>query len=249
MRRLAASFLSLGLAVALSGADWPQFRGADSSGVSPDRNVPTSITENIAWSAELPGRGLSGPIVVGEKVFLSASSGYQQDRLHILCFDAGTGKKLWERQFWATGRTLCHPKMCNATPTPASDGKRVFAFFSSNDVVCVDLEGNLQWMRGMTYDYPNASNSLGMSSSPVVLGETLIVMVENLSESFTAGLDVATGANRWKLDRPQLDNWTSPTVLPGKMREDDLVILQSIKGLTALRPYTGYEVWHFDGSA
>lgn len=249
MRRFSAAVLGLATVVFLSGADWPQFRGSDTSGVSADRDVPTSLSGNVAWSAELPGRGLSGPIVVGKRVFVSASSGYQQDRLHILCFDSGTGKKLWERQFWATGRTLCHPKMCNATPTPASDGKRVFAFFSSNDVVCVDLEGNLQWMRGMTYDYPNASNSLGMSSSPVVVGETLIVMVENLSESFTAGLDVATGINRWKLDRPQLDNWTSPTVLPGKTREDDLVILQSIKGLVALRPYTGYEVWHFDGSA
>ena len=253
MRRLAASFLSLGLAIALSGADWPQFRGADSSGVSPDRNVPTSISDNIAWSAELPGRGLSGPIVVGERVFLTASSGYQQDRLHILCFEAGTGKKVWERQFWATGRTLCHPKMCNATPTPASDGKRVFAFFSSNDVVCVDSEGNLQWMRGMTQDYPNASNSLGMASSPVVAGETLIVPVENLSESFTAGLDVVTGVNRWKIERPQIDNWTSPTVLPAKnparSEDDSLVVLQSARGLLALRPYSGYEVWRFDEPA
>ncbi len=246
-----ASHLILGLvaAVALTGADWPQFRGADTSGVASDEKVPTSIGENIVWTVELPGRGLSGPIVVGDRVFLTASSGYQQDRLHIFCFDAAKGKQLWERQFWATGRTLCHPKMCNATPTPASDGKRVFAFFSSNDVVCLDLDGNLQWVRGMTHDYPNASNSIGMASSPIVAGDTLIVPVENLSESFTAGLDPATGVNRWKLDRPLLDNWTSPILLPGKTRDDDLVVLQSAKGLSAVRPYTGYEVWKFDEPA
>ena len=249
MRRGIALLVSFVAVVALTGADWTQFRGTDTSGVSADKNVPTSIGENIAWTVELPGRGLSGPIVVGGRVFLTASSGYQQDRLHILSFDASTGKKLWERQFWATGRTLCHPKMCNATPTPASDGQRVFAFFSSNDVVCLDLDGNLQWVRGMTHDYPNASNSIGMASSPVVAGDTLIVPVENLSESFTAGLDPATGVNRWKLDRPLLDNWTSPIVLPGKTREEDLVVLQSAKGLTALRPYTGYEVWRFDEPA
>ena len=249
MRRGISLLLSFVAVVALTGADWTQFRGTDTSGVSADKNVPTSIGENIAWTAELPGRGLSGPIVVGGRVFLTASSGYQQDRLHILSFDAATGKKLWERQFWATGRTLCHPKMCNATPTPASDGKRIFAFFSSNDVVCLDLDGNLQWVRGMTHDYPNASNSIGMASSPVVAGDTLIVPVENLSESFTAGLDPATGVNRWKLDRPLLDNWTSPIVLPGKTRDEDLVVLQSGKGLTALRPYTGYEVWRFDEPA
>ncbi|HEY3967526.1 MAG TPA: PQQ-binding-like beta-propeller repeat protein [Planctomycetaceae bacterium] len=233
----------------LTGADWPQFRGADSSGVSADAGVPTTISDNIAWSVDLPGRGLSGPIVVGDKVFVTASSGYQQDRLHLLCFSSKTGKQLWERQFWATGRTLCHPKMCNATPTPASDGQRVFGFFSSNDVVCLDLDGNLQWMRGMTHDYPNASNSLGMSSSLLVAGETLIVPVENLSESFTAGLDPATGINRWKLDRPLLDNWTSPVVLRGKSTDDDLVVLQSGKGLTAIKPYTGFEAWRYDEPA
>ncbi len=70
-------------------------------------------------------------------------------------------------------------------PSPASDGERVFAFFSSNDVICTDLDGTLLWYRGMTFDYPNASNSLGMSSSLVVADETLVVQVENDSESFT----------------------------------------------------------------
>jgi outer membrane protein assembly factor BamB len=241
--------LGLLVTTCCAGADWTQFRGADSSGVAADDKLPTAIGEHIAWSAELPGRGLSGPIVVGDRLFLTASSGYKDDRLHLLCFDVKTGKKSWERQFWATGRTMCHPKMCNATPTSASDGKRFFAFFSSNDVVCVDLDGNLQWMRGMTYDYPNASNSIGMSSSLAFAGDTLIVPVENMSESFTAGLDPATGINRWKLDRPPIDNWTSPVVLRGKSSDEDLVVLQSTKGISAVKPYTGFEAWHFDEPA
>ncbi|MFN0051744.1 MAG: PQQ-binding-like beta-propeller repeat protein [Planctomycetales bacterium] len=228
------------------GADWPQFRGADTTGVASDPNIPVAVGESIAWTADLPGRGLSGPIIVGDKVFLSASSGFAQDRLHLLCFDAKSGRPLWERQFWATGRTLCHPKMCNATPTPACDGERVFALFSSNDLACVDLDGNLQWFRGLTQDYQNASNSLGMSSSPIVVGETLIVQIENDSESLALGLDVATGENRWKLPRPVMVNWTSPVVLRGKTRADDLAVLQSGKGLVALRPYSGAEVWRFD---
>src|SRR5665213_1602762 len=105
MRRSIAFCLAFIALFTLTGADWTQFRGTDTSGVSTDTNVPTSIGENIAWTVELPGRGLSGPIVVGQRVFLTASSGYQQDRLHVLCFDAASGKQLWERQFWATGRT------------------------------------------------------------------------------------------------------------------------------------------------
>jgi outer membrane protein assembly factor BamB len=226
------------------GADWTQFRGTDTTGVSADK-VPTRLAESIAWTADLPGRGLSGPIVVADQVILTASSGFNQDRLHVLSFSAKTGELNWERQFWATGRTQCHPKMCNATPTSASDGQRIFAFFSSNDLACLDLEGNLLWFRGLTHDYPNASNSLGMSSSPVVVGDTLVVQVENDSESLAVGIDTATGENRWKLDRPVSANWTSPLVLPGAKPTDALVVLQSSKGLVALEPKTGKEKWKY----
>ena len=198
-----------GLSV-LSGADWLQFRGGDSSSVAGNETLPTnwSDQENIAWKSKLPGRGLSGPIVVGDRVFITASSGHHQDRLHVLGFDAADGKQLWERQFWATGRTMCHEKMAVATPQPASDGQRIFAFYSSNDLACLDLDGNLLWFRGLTFDYPNASNSLGMSSSPVVMGDTVIAQVESDSESFAVGLDVKTGVQRWKIDRPKMSNWT-----------------------------------------
>lgn len=246
MRILISCALALFCMAGLVRADWTQFRGADTTGIADDQKLPTDVSDSVAWSADLPGRGISGPIVVGNRVFVSASSGYAQDRLHVLCFDAKDGKPLWERQFWATGRTLCHPKMCNATPTPASDGQRVVALFSSNDLVCLDLDGNLQWFRGLTYDYQNVSNSLGMSSSPIVVGDTLIVQVENDSQSLALGIDMASGENRWKHDRPILSNWTSPLVLRGDRAENDLAVLQSGKGLVALRPYTGVEVWRFD---
>ena len=135
-------------------ADWRQFRGNDANGVAEGAAPPTTFsdTENIAWKIDLPGRGLSSPIVVGDKVFVSASSGPRQDRLHVICFNAKDGTELWHRQFWATGRTACHPKTCVAAPTPCSDGKRVFAVYSSNDAVCLDLDGNLQWVRALTLD-------------------------------------------------------------------------------------------------
>jgi outer membrane protein assembly factor BamB len=234
----------------LTGADWRQFRGNDVSGVAQDASVPSSFsaTENIVWKADLPGRGLSGPIVVGGRIYVTASSGFRQNRLHVLCFERKTGEKIFERQFWATGRTMCHPKMCVATPTPASDGKRVFAFYSSNDVACLDLDGNLLWYRGLTHDYPNASNSLGMSSSPIVVDDTLIVQVENDAESFAVGLDVETGKSRWKKERPKRANWTSPTFITDKAGKS-LALLQSSRGVEAVDPKTGKRVWNFGDGA
>lgn len=231
----------------VNAADWGQFRGPAASGVAKEA-VPSKWTdkENVAWKTDLPGRGLSCPIVVGNRVFITASSGFRQDRLHVLCYDAETGKQLWERQSWSTGRTNCHPKMCMATPTPASDGKVVVAFYSTNDVLCYDLEGNLQWLRGLTADYPNASNSVGMSSSAAIHGDVAIVQVENDGHSFAAGLDLKTGSNRWKIERPKGPSWASPFVINDPKTGKDVLVLQSSKAVTGHDPATGKEVWRFD---
>ena len=68
-----------------SGADWRQFRGPGGTGVSVETNLPTqwSEKENIAWKVPLPGRGLSGPIVIGNRVVVTAYTGYRKDRLHV----------------------------------------------------------------------------------------------------------------------------------------------------------------------
>ncbi len=134
-------------------------------------------------------------------------------------------------------------------PTPASDGERIYAFFSSNDLVCLDLDGNLQWFRGLTHDYPNASNSLGMSSSLVVTNGAVIAMVENDTDSLTTGVDALTGEELWKLSRPRKANWTSPVLWPGATPEENLVLLQSSAGVSAIKPRTGETKWSFDDGA
>lgn len=232
-------------------ADWLQFRGNNGDGVAADSDLPLTWSEgeNVAWKSPLRGRGLSGPIVVGDKVVVTSSSGFRQDRLHVHCFDTKSGESLWERQFWATGRTMCHPKMAVATSHPASDGKRIFALYSSNDLACLDLEGNLLWYRGLTWDNPNASNSLGMASSPIMAGDTLIVQVESDAEAFATGIDPETGLHRWKIQRPRAANWTSPSLLKGKTPDLDVVLLQSSKGIEAVDPKSGEVRWTFGDGA
>ncbi len=228
--------------------EWRQFRGSDHSSVAAEADLPLEFGEekNIAWKAPLVGHGVSGPIVAGGKVVVTASSGpVTQNRLHVLCFDFESGKQLWQRQFWATGRPFHHPRSANAAPTPASDGERVFAFYSSSDLVCLDLDGNLLWYRGLGSDFPKAGNDAGMSSSPVVIGDTVIVQIESQGDAFVEGIDTRTGETRWHLDRPREANWASPTRLPGQ-DGNDLVLLQSNKALSAHDPKTGDEAWSFE---
>jgi outer membrane protein assembly factor BamB len=231
------------------GADWLHFRGPNHNGVADGAQIPVkwSESENVAWKAELPGRGASGPIVVGDRVFLTASFGARDDRLSTLCFDAKTGKKWWDRQIRATGRVSCHPKMCMATPTPASDGKHVVSFYSCNDVACFDLEGNLLWCRGLNYDYPNASCTVGMSSSPVIVDGVAVLQIENQADSFSCGLDVTTGETLWKIERPTETSWASPIVIDSQ-KHGPLVLLQSVGKLSAHTPRTGRTVWEYKAS-
>lgn len=244
-----ARCLTLGaLVVCFAGADWRQFRGTENNSVA-DAALPTkwSETENLAWKVTTPARGVAGPIVVGDAVVVTSSSGFKQDRLYVNCYDAASGKQRWERQFWATGRTLCHPTSANAAPTPCSDGERIYAFYSSNDLICLDLKGNVLWLRGLTQDFPKAANDVGMASSPVVIGETVIVQVENEGDSFAAGINSLTGETRWQLPRKPQMNWASPVVWRGGYAGKDLVLLQSGDRLTAHNPLTGDQVWEYVG--
>jgi outer membrane protein assembly factor BamB len=242
MKRILALALAA-LPFPLAAADWPQFRGPDSTGTAADAVIPAK--PKLDWSAPLPGRGLASPIIIGKKVFVTCSSGPKQERLHVFCFNFDDGAKMWERQLKATGRTMSHPKTSIAACTPCSDGKRVFALWSSNDLAAFDLDGNLLWLRGLTVDYPNVSNSLGMASSPIVIGETLVTVIENDSESYTVGIDVKTGRNLWKLDRPKAANWSSPVPWHADAKSPLIAVLQSSKGLTGVDPASGSVLWDY----
>jgi outer membrane protein assembly factor BamB len=242
--RTGAALLAAGLITtpALAG-DWAQFRGANGASAETGLPVKWGKDENVRWKAELPGRGLSGVVVGGGRAFVTANDGPNQQRLLTLCFDAATGKKLWQRSVWATGGTNCHPHTCMAAPTPVTDGKNVYALFATADLVAYDADGNLIWYRSLTGDYPTITNQVGMASSPVLAGGVLVVPMDNAGESFLAGIDLKTGKNLWKKDRPRDINWVTPAVrVSGKTAE---VIFQGGTELVAYDAATGERRWSF----
>ena len=247
-------YLLIVVLVVLSGrvlaGDWTGFRGPFGNGISDEVGLPVKldIEKHIAWKIDLPGKGLSSPLVVGNRVFVTASGGTRQDRLQILCLSSIDGSLIWKRQFWAMGSTMCHSKTSIAAPTPVTDGVSLFAIFSSNDLFCFSLDGKLKWLRGLTVDYPNARNSLGMASSLVLANGVLVAQVENDSESFVVGLDKDSGGNIWKINRPKSANWTTATVHKSKSGKER-VFLQSGQGIHAIDPNSGKIIWHYSDGA
>lgn len=233
--------LSIATPLSLLADDWSGFLGPGGASVA-DSTLPKVIDDenNVAWKKALPGKGASSPIVIGQNIVVTCSGGIgdKQNAIMVLCFDKESGKQKWRQDFWATGRSLCHGLSANAAPTPATDGQRIFAFFSSNDLVCLDLDGNLIWYRGLAVDHPKAGNDVGMSSSPVVAEGVVIAQVECQGDSFAIGLDALTGETKWTQDRAKKAVWASPTVIQPRDGKK-LVLIQSADKIDVLDPETG----------
>ena len=240
--------LCLLLSVSARAADWPEFRGPGGRGAAPAETIRTAWSEQdgIAWRADLPGKGASSPIVVGDLVVVTASSGPREDRLHVLAFDRATGALRWQRTFWATGRTLCHPTSAVAAGTPASDGTRIVALFSSCDLFALDRDGRLLWQRNLAVEHPRSGNDVGMGSSPRIIDGTVVVQIDCQGDAFAAGIDAVTGADRWTVPREKIASWSSPLAmeLPDHA---GCVVLQSPNGLELRRARDGDLVWSWKG--
>jgi outer membrane protein assembly factor BamB len=237
---LVSSFLLASFAVA---GDWPQFRGPDGSGVSDEKGLPTTwgTSENVKWKADLPGRSAASPVVFGKKVFVTAATGPRLDRLHVICLDADTGKKLWHRQLTATGNTACHPKSSMAAPTPVVNADGVFCLFATADLAAFDLDGNLKWYRSLVSDYKDISNQVGMAASPVLWKDYLIVPMDTVGDSFLAAIDTKYGENVWKVERPRDINWVTPTLRTIGDRTE--VVFSAPKEAIAYNAADGKRTW------
>jgi len=175
----------------------------------------------------------------------TASSGARQERLHVVALERATGKRRWERTFWATGRTLCHPTSAVAAGTPASDGTRIVALFSSCDLFCLDLSGRLLWQRNLAVERPRAGNDVGMGSSPRIIGDTVVVQIDCQGDPFAAGFDLATGDDRWQAARDRVASWSSPVALEFTGRP--AVLLQNPNGLELRDVADGLVAWRWSG--
>ena len=243
IRSLLATSLTLALTLPLFAADWPQFRGPNATGVSAEKDLPLEWGKDkgLKWKAPLPARGVSSPVVFGDRVYVTCSGGVRDDQLHVLCFDAHTGKQLWHRHLKATGGTAAHPKSCMAANTPVADETGVYALFATADLAAFDKDGTLRWYRSLVGDYPTITNQVGMAASPILVKDRLIVPMDNDGDSFLAAVDTKYGKNVWKAERPRDLNWVTPlTRTVGSATE---VLFDGPSGLTAYDASTGEKRW------
>jgi outer membrane protein assembly factor BamB len=243
--------------------DWLRFRGPAGSGVSSEtKNLPTqwSPSANFAWKAELPGPGVSSPIVVGNRVFVTCYSGYGLQRndpgdikylqRHLVCLDAASGEKKWQKDVAAklpedpySGAGV--PAHGYASHTPVSDGKLVFAFYGKSGVYAYDLEGRELWNSSLGTE--SDPWKWGTSSSPIVYDDLVIVTASAESQAIV-GFEKTTGKEVWRQEAEGLDGmWGTPLLVRIDEGRTDLV-MSVAKEVWGLNPETGKLRWWCDAS-
>jgi len=248
----------------IEASDWDRFRGPNGTGISPDPDpLPTTFseTENLQWKVALPGAGVSCPIIVGDKVFVTCYSGYGIERQnpgeienlkrHLVCLDRATGKTLWEKTVVAVlpedyFAGMGVPEHGYASHTPTSDGKNVYVFFGKSGVFAYDLDGTQLWQTSVGKE--SDDREWGSSSSPIVTGDVVVVVAGPESRAIV-GLDKATGKELWRADSDGLGNvWGTPALAKIDETRTDVVI-GAPNEIWGLNPATGKLKWYCEAMA
>ncbi len=224
--------------------DWPQFRGPTGMGTTDERGLPTEwdgkTGKNVLWKAPLPANTApySSPIVWKDRVFATTTKDADPKDHHVLCFDANTGKELWNVTVdvgpWKGGRN-------NGYPTPATDGERVYAMFGTAVIVALDLDGKPVWRHELEqYDF-----DVAIGGSPVVVGEDVLVLCDlpGKKESNLLALDRKTGAKHWQAKRPDARYAHSTPVVADVGGGKRQLLVAGGRGLEGLDPADGKVIW------
>jgi len=213
-------------------ADWPQWRGPSRTGVSSEK-------VSAAWPAEGPkvlwraavGTGFSSISVSQGRVYTMGNTNNEDT---IWCFEAGTGKRIWQYTYPAQ----LGPQWYEGGPaaTPTIDGNRVFTISKWGDVFCLDAAtGAVLWQRDLRRDGVKP-NRWGFAGLPLVWGDLVIL------NAGTAGiaLDRNTGRLVWS-NGTNAAGYASPARFAAGGRE--AVLIFAAKHLVALDPQSGRELW------
>ncbi|MBI2947967.1 MAG: PQQ-binding-like beta-propeller repeat protein [Verrucomicrobia bacterium] len=228
-------------------AHWPQFRGADTSGVTIQTNLPLAwdvkTGDGILWKSAIPLPGFSSPIVWNNRVFLSSGD---ENRRAVLCFDVASGQLLWDRTIAAPAGSSTQlpesPLQAGfAAATMATDGQRVYAIFATGELVALDFEGKTVWSKNLGLP----KNNYGHSSSLLMWrGSVLLQLDQGDTEERKSRLyafDGATGRILWQRQRPVSTSWASPIVVTAA--EKSQVITLGVPWLIAYAANDGTELW------
>lgn len=243
------------LSVPFAAADnWSQFRGPLANGTTPESGFPTewSADSNVDWSVPLPQPGNGSPIVCGGRVFVCSAEDSQGLKRSLICFAADSGERRWTQTVAVDQEMPTHKTNPYGGSTPACDGKRVFVWHATGGLHAYSLDGEHLWSRT---DLGEFRHMWGYGSSPVVIGDRVVLNSGPGKQVFVAAFDVQTGDTLWKHDEPvegdgehNADNkymgtWSTP--VPMQTEGRDIAVVALHKRIVAFDVDSGEIHWFF----
>jgi len=246
---------------------WAQWRGPLATGLAPRSNPPIhwSETQNIRWKTEIPGKGHSTPAIWGNRIFLTTAIPYgpseapvghdrhgdhdnfrslQRQRFQVLAVDRSKGTILWAKTVQdEQPHEGAHVTGSWASASPITDGTRVFAFFGSRGLFCLDWNGRLLWKKD--FGDMHSKHGHGEGASPVLHGDTLVVNWDHEGASFIVALDKRTGHERWRIKRNEVTSWSTPIIV--QFKGPPQVIVSATDRVRGYDLRTGKELWACGG--
>ncbi len=272
-RLFTTATIAVAFAAVTSAENWPQWRGPGGVGVSNEKQLPTDWApdRNVAWKTELPGSGHSSPVIWGDRIFLTSviegepipgakavphtmdgkefvhPDSVAADRKHtfkVLAVDAKTGKMLWgHTAYEGPVYDARHRRSSFASPTAATDGKSVFAYFGPEGLYAYDVSGKPLWKVVERFRHLG----LGVGTSPVLFQNLVIIQrdEDEGEQSIIVAYDKATGKQAWSTKRPVQVSWGTPVLVPAGSRTE--LVANGSEFIIGYDPATGKELWRTKG--
>jgi outer membrane protein assembly factor BamB len=266
---LSAISISLILSTLVSAADWPQWRGPEGTGVSPDKDVPIIWHEGrgIVWKCPLPEWGDSTPAIWGDAIFVTSHT--PENKLLLLRIGKKSGEIVWTQDVGSGEAVREAPKRSTqkfhqlhnlASPSPVTDGETVVVHYGNGDLAAYDYDGQQLWKRNLQEDYGAYSIWWGHANSPVMASDLVIsvCMQDSLAdqqanpvESYLVAHELDSGEVRWKIPRmtkakaEECDAYTTP--LLARLHGKEQLVVMGGNQLDAYDPTTGKQLWFLDG--
>lgn len=265
-RFLTAAFAGLAMSATVLAGNWPNWRGPDNQGHSPEANLPLtwSDKDNVKWKVPLPDQGNSTPVIWGDRIFLTQASEKKDwppkpgnggvasaHKRSLWCLSRADGKVLWKKDVIYPELESTHPTNPFCSASPVTDGARVVVSHGSAGLFCYDFNGKELWKR----DLGKFEHIWGNASSPILYGDLCILWCGPGERQFLLAVHKQSGKPVWETPIPGgkygqkgegwLGSWCTPIIIT--VDDHDEMIVGVPEKLKGFDPKTGKELWSCDG--
>jgi outer membrane protein assembly factor BamB len=205
------------------------------------------VTSQLGSGVSQPGPRLfqgGDAAAAGERALNGPAADSGGTSFLVTAFDRVNGKQLWEYEMQSEGALPpVHEKHNLASPSPVTDGERVYAWFGTGQFVALDMNGKPVWQRNLVKEYGKMDIQWGTGSSPIVYKDTVILQSYHPASAYLLALDSRTGKDRWKIDGKRgAFSYSTPYVVEAAGVSE--LIVNWNEGITAHDPSNGRELWH-----